>query len=75
VFPVFGTKHVNILRELEDYGFRAEGLLPGTAVTTLESQSSTGSPTSGQIKKSGAIFSASASTLPKRKAPASGRGF
>ncbi len=42
VFPVFGTKHVNILRELEDYGFRAEGLLPGTAVTTLNLKSSTG---------------------------------
>ncbi len=42
VFPFFGNKHVNILRELEDYGFRAEGLLPGTAVTTLNLKSSTG---------------------------------
>ena len=42
VFPFFGNKHVNILRELEDYGFRAEGLLPGAAVTTLNLKSSTG---------------------------------
>lgn len=42
VFPVFGSKHVNILRELEDYGFRAEGLLPGLAVTALNVRSSTG---------------------------------
>ncbi len=42
VFPFFGNKHVNILRELEDYGFRAEGLLPGTAVTVLNLKSSTG---------------------------------
>ena len=42
VFPVFGTKHANILRELEDYGFRAEGLLPGAAVDILGAKSSTG---------------------------------
>lgn len=42
VFPFFGSKHVNILRELEDYGFRAEGLLPGMAVTALNARSSTG---------------------------------
>jgi hypothetical protein len=42
VFPFFGNKHVNILRELEDYGFRAEGLLPGMAVTALNVRSSTG---------------------------------
>ena len=42
VFPFFGSKHVNILRELEDYGFRAEGLLPGLAVTALNARSSTG---------------------------------
>jgi tRNA G10 N-methylase Trm11 len=48
VFPVFSTgtsgggKHVNILRELEDYGFRAEGLLPGMAVDKLGARSSTG---------------------------------
>ncbi len=42
VFPFFGAKHVNILRELEDYGFRAEGLLPGMAVTALNARSSTG---------------------------------
>lgn len=42
VFPVFGTKHANILRELEDYGFRAEGLLPAMAVETLGAKSSTG---------------------------------
>jgi len=42
VFPFFGNKHVNILRELEDYGFRAEGLLPGLAVTALNARSSTG---------------------------------
>ena len=42
VFPVFGSKHVNIRRELEDYGFRAEGLLPGMAVTALNAHSSTG---------------------------------
>jgi len=42
VFPFFGNKHVNILRELEDYGFRAEGLLPGMAVTALNARSSTG---------------------------------
>jgi hypothetical protein len=42
IFPFFGNKHVNILRELEDYGFRAEGLLPGLAVTALNVRSSTG---------------------------------
>lgn len=42
VFPVFGNKHANILRELEDYGFRAEGLLPGMAVDILGAKSSTG---------------------------------
>lgn len=42
VFPVFGNKHVNILRELEDYGFRAEGLLPSAAVMALNLKSSTG---------------------------------
>ncbi len=42
VFPVFGTKHANILRELEDYGFRAEGLLPAVAVEALGAKSSTG---------------------------------
>lgn len=42
VFPVFGNKHANILRELEDYGFRAEGLLPGAAVDILGAKSSTG---------------------------------
>jgi len=42
VFPFFGNKHVNLLRELEDYGFRAEGLLPGMAVTALNARSSTG---------------------------------
>lgn len=42
VFPVFGAKHINLLRELEDYGFRAEGLLPGMAVTALNVRSSTG---------------------------------
>ena len=42
VFPVFGSKHINLLREFEDYGFRAEGLLPGMAVTALNVRSSTG---------------------------------
>ncbi len=42
VFPVFGNKHANILRELEDYGFRAEGLLPAAAVMALNLKSSTG---------------------------------
>lgn len=42
VFPFFGNKHVNILRELQEMGFKPEGLLPGKAVETLGAKSSTG---------------------------------
>jgi tRNA G10 N-methylase Trm11 len=42
VFPVFASKHVNILRDIEALGFRAEALLPGKAVTDLGVKSSTG---------------------------------
>ncbi len=42
VFPVFGNKHINLLRDLEELGFRAEGLLPAKAVEALGAKSSTG---------------------------------
>jgi len=42
VFPFFGNKHVSILHELRDIGFKPEGLLPGKAVDTLGAKSSTG---------------------------------
>lgn len=42
VFPFFGNKHVNILRELQEMGFKPEGLLPGKAVEALRAKSSTG---------------------------------
>lgn len=42
IFPFFDNKHVNILRELEELGFYAEGLLPGKAVEALGAKSSTG---------------------------------
>ena len=42
VFPFFGNKHVNILREIQEMGFKPEGLLPAKAVEALEAKSSTG---------------------------------
>lgn len=41
-FPVFGGKHVNILRDLEALGFRAEALLPGRAAEALGLKSPVG---------------------------------
>lgn len=35
VFPFFGSKHVNLLRDVESLGFKAENLLPGKAVEAL----------------------------------------
>lgn len=42
VFPVFGNKHVNLLRELQELGFKAEALLPAAAVEALGAKSATG---------------------------------
>jgi tRNA G10 N-methylase Trm11 len=42
VFPVFGSKHINLLRELESLGFRAEALLPGQAAAVLGLKSPVG---------------------------------
>ncbi len=35
VFPVFGNKHINLLREFEPLGFKAEALMPGATATSL----------------------------------------
>lgn len=35
VFPIIGTKHVNLLAELRELGFVAEALLPGKAAEAL----------------------------------------